>query len=189
MRRLLLVGPPGVGKSSQGARLAQHLGVSYLSTGALLREEVERGSPIGRQAAGYMRAGLLVPDWLMLFALERYMSDALASGFVLDGYPRTVEQADRFLRSLGCARLDHVIELAAPDDVLVGRLAGRAVCGRADDDESTVRARLDVYRAQTRPMLDFFAAAGLLVTVDGSRSEEDVTTELFGLVDSSAVQS
>jgi adenylate kinase len=207
MRRLLLVGPPGAGKSSQGVRLAARLGVSHVSTGALLRDEVRRQSPVGRRAAVYMSAGRLVPDWLVLHALELKLSSALDVGFVLDGYPRTLEQAERFMRSLGHRRLDRVIELATPDEVVIRRLAGRAICDRcglvgdsaspvtctrcngamrqrADDDEKVVRSRVDTYHTQTRPMLERFRAAGLLVTIDGGRSRDVVASDLFRLIKS-----
>ena len=180
--RLLLVGPPGAGKSTQGARLAAALEVPHLSTGALLRDEVRRGSPVGRQAGEFMRAGDLVPDWLLLFVLEHRLSTALDTGVVLDGYPRTLEQAERFLRSLGRAPLERVIELAVDDETAIGRVTGRANGARGDDDEQTARARLAVYRVQTKPMLDFFRAKGLLETVDGNRCEETVAADLGALV-------
>ena len=210
VRRLLLVGPPGAGKSSQGMRLAERLGVSRISTGDLLREEVRRESPAGRQAAEYISAGRLVPDWLVFFAVELYLSDALEVGFVLDGYPRTLEQAERFMRLLGRTPLDHVIELATPDEITIGRLTARAICDgcgwvdrdassaqctrcdgamqrRTDDNEQVVRSRLETYRRQTEPMLDFFRDAGLLATIDGNRPQDVVTSDLFGLVCGTAV--
>jgi len=190
--RVLLIGPPGAGKSTQGKRLAAELGVPHVSTGDLLRAEVRRNSPVGREAIKYMRAGELLPDWLLLFALERPLSRAFEVGAIFDGYPRTLEQAKRFMRSLGIASLDRVIELAASDETVVGRLAkrtppprgGGVVDERDDDDEHTVRIRLAVYRAQTQPMLDFFRAAGLLVTIDGTRPPDEVAAELNRLLGS-----
>jgi adenylate kinase len=177
-RRVLLVGPPGSGKSTQGSALAERFGGEYISTGVLLRDEVRRGSPIGRQAAADMSAGRLVPDWLITFALERRMSDALRYGFVLDGYPRTLEQAEAFMRSLGRTRLDRVIELDIPDTVTMLRLEHR---GRGDDDRRVVRSRLDIYRRETTPMLGFFEVAGLLATIDGARPPEVVASDLARL--------
>jgi adenylate kinase len=174
-----LVGPPGSGKSTQGPILAERLDVTYVSSGAVLREEVRRDSRIGQHAADYMNMGRLVPDWLVLYALELRLSDALRSGFVLDGYPRTLEQAETFTRSLGRTRLDRVIELVVPDDELRRRLTQRL---RADDDDHVVESRLRIYRRETRAMLDFFASAGLLSQVDGSRSPEVVTEDLVRLV-------
>lgn len=177
--RVLLVGPPGAGKSTQGIALANRLGATYVSTGALLREEVRRASPIGQHAAADMRAGRLVPDWLITFALERSLSDAMRSGFVLDGYPRTVEQAETFSRSLGGIRLDRVIELDVPDDVAMLRVARRF---RGDDDARAARVRLATYRSETRPMIEYYDAAGLLITVDGTGPPEAVATALYQLI-------
>lgn len=177
---VLLVGPPGAGKSTQGVILAKRLGVAYVSSGAVLREEVRRQSRIGQRAADYMNMGRLVPDWLMLYALEVRLGDALRRGFVLDGYPRTLEQAETFMRSLGFTRLDRVIELVVPDDELRRRLTQRL---RDDDDDQVVESRLRIYRRETRPMLELFASTGLLTQVDGTQSPENVTTDLLQLVD------
>ena len=181
--RMLLVGPPGAGKSSQGPLVAERLDVPYISTGALLRAEVQSESRIGQRVADYMNMGRLVPEWLMTYALERRLSDATRSGFVLDGYPRTLEQAERFTESLDPARLDGVIELVVPDDVALLRLAMRR---RADDDAQVARSRLDIYREETGPMRDFFASAGLLTPVDGSRPCDAVSSDLLALVDTIA---
>lgn len=178
--RLLLAGPPGAGKSTQGRALAERIDVPYLSTGELLRDEVRRETRIGHHAADYMDMGRLVPDWLMVYALESKLNDATQRGFVLDGYPRTVEQAERFQRSLGRFRLDRVIELAVPEDVAMARIATRH---RTDDDAQVARTRFHTYRRETGPMLEYFAAAGLLATVDGSRSPEAVAMALSQLID------
>ena len=208
-RRVVLVGPPGAGKSSQGTQLASWFRVAHFSTGELLREEVRRGSPLGRQAGVYMGAGRLVPDWLILDLVQHHFGHALEDGFVLDGYPRSVDQAQRFMRSLGRARLDRVIELAIPDEVAVRRLTARVVCGRCghtdaesssvpcsrcgsamtrrdDDHERVVRSRLGIYRAQTEPMLAFFRDAGLLSTIDGNRPPDLVTTDLVQVLTDNA---
>jgi adenylate kinase len=189
--RVLLVGPPGAGKTTQGKRLAAELGVPRVSTGELLRDEVRRRSPIGREARKYMRAGELLPEWLVQFALERHLSRAFEVGAVFDGYPRTLDQAERFMRSLGFAPLQRVIELATSDDAVIERLAKRTSSSprvedggagdandRADDDENTVRIRLRAYHAQTEPMLDFFRSAGLLVKVDGNAQPDEVAANL-----------
>ena len=127
--RLVLVGPPGSGKSSQGSRLASRLRITHVSTGELLRDEVRRGTPLGRQAQDDMDAGRLAPDWLIFNLVESHFYSSLEGGFVLDGYPRTLEQAQRFMRSPDALQLDRVIELATPDEVAVRRLTARAVCG------------------------------------------------------------
>jgi adenylate kinase len=181
--RVLLVGPPGAGKSTHGVALAERFDVPYVSTGALLREEVRRRSRVGQHAADYMNMGRLVPDWLTMYALERRLGDVTRSGFVLDGYPRTLEQAERFTESLGPLGLDRVVELAVPDGLAMARLVERH---RADDDQPVARARLRTYRMETEPMLEFFAAAGLLTTLDGARSRESVGSDLIGLFDNSA---
>jgi adenylate kinase len=182
-RRVLLVGPPGAGKSTHGVALAERIDVPYVSSGALLREEVRRGTRVGQHAADYMNMGRLVPDWLTVYALERRLGDVTRSGFVLDGYPRTLEQAKRFTKSLGPLGLDRVVELAVPDGVAMARLVVRH---RADDDLPVARARLRTYRTETEPMLEFFASAGLLTTLDGARSHESVGSDLLGVFDNSA---
>jgi adenylate kinase len=189
--RVLLVGPPGAGKTTQGKRLAAELGVPHVSTGELLRDEVRRRSAIGREAGKYMRAGELLPEWLVQLALEQPLSRAFEVGAVFDGYPRTLDQAERFMRSLGLAPLHRVIELATSDDAVIERLAKRTPSyprggdggsgdarDRDDDDENTVRIRLSAYHAQTEPMLDFFGSAGLLVKVDGDAPPDVVAANL-----------
>ena len=131
-----------------------------------------------------MRAGRLVPDWLITFALERGLSDAMRTGFVLDGYPRTLEQAQTLMRSLGRVRLDRVIELVVPDDVVTLRLARRL---REDDDDRVVCSRLQSYRSDAAPMLDFFGSVGLLERVDAGRSCEVIASDLLRLIDTTTV--
>lgn len=201
-RRLVIVGPPGAGKSSQGVGVAARLGVAHLSTGEILRAEVRRGSPLGRQAREYIEGGGLVPDQLVLDLVEQNLSgNAHADGFVLDGFPRTLAQAQLFTRALG-RPLDRVIELATPDDVVIGRLANRVECSqcggtvrdvdtercarcsgpmqrREDDDRQVIRSRLAAYRREAKPMLDFFRDAGLLCCVDGDRSRYDVSADVW----------
>jgi len=203
LRRLVLVGPPGAGKSSQGMRLAPRCRVAHVSTGELLRDEVRRASPLGQRARDDIAAGHLVPDSLILHLIEHQLAKTLEDGFVLDGYPRTIDQAEQFMRSLGRVRLDRVVELAIPDEVAVQRLTARAVCRqcghmadapmsrcnrcggemtrRSDDDERVVRARLATCRSQTSVMLDFFRDAGLLTTVDGNRPPNIVHADLVHL--------
>ena len=179
--RLLLVGPPGAGKSTQGTPLAARLGVPYVSTGELLRDEVRRETNIGVRAVDFMNMGRLVPDWLLAHALDSRLGDLVRRGFVLDGYPRTLEQAERFTRSLGDVRLDGVIELAVPEDLALHRLRSR---GRSDDDTDVARARFRTYREETEPMLEFFESAKLVTTIDGTRTPETIARELakqFGI--------
>jgi adenylate kinase len=180
--RLLLVGPPGAGKSTQATPLASRLGVPYISTGELLRDEVRSETNIGVRVAEFMNVGRLVPDWLLAVALERRLGEVVRRGFVLDGYPRTLDQARHFTRSLGDFCLDRVIEIAVPEDLALHRLRSR---GRTDDAADVARARLRTYREETGPMLEFFASAKLVTTVDGARTPETIAHELaqlFGLV-------
>jgi adenylate kinase len=183
--RVLLVGPPGAGKSTQGQVLATAFGVPYLSTGELLRDEARRRTPIGVHAAEYMDAGRLVPDLLARLVIEHRLSGHDDAGFVLDGYPRTRDQARRFIRSRDHAPLGCVVELAVSDAVAMERIATRshsAARRRSDDDETVAVARLAAYREQTEPMLEFFERAGLLVSVDAERAPEVVAADLSRLV-------
>lgn len=188
---LILFGAPGAGKGTQGALLASRFDIPRISTGDLLRESVRQGTPLGVQAKRYMDAGELVPDAVLLgLVREALASDAARNGFILDGYPRNVAQAealDEMLCSLG-RRVDDVAVLDVPDDVVVKRIAGRRSCPccgsvfniyfepprhedqcdgcggklvqRADDREETVRRRLQVYREQTQPVLAYYQTHG-----------------------------
>lgn len=202
--RLILLGAPGAGKGTQGALLAKSHGLARVSTGDILRDAVRRGTPLGQEARRFMDAGELVPDDVILGLVREVLADADA-GFVLDGFPRTLEQArelDRLLEELGIA-LDAVIVLDVPDDDLIKRISGRRSCPgcdavynvhfdppedpglcdrcgsalveRADDDEATVAHRLEVYRRQTEPLIEYYREAGAPVrTVDGRGDVETV---------------
>lgn len=202
--RLILLGAPGAGKGTQGALLAKSHGLARVSTGDILRDAVRRGTPLGQEARRFMDAGELVPDDVILGLVREVLADADA-GFVLDGFPRTLEQArelDRLLDDLGIA-LDAVIVLDVPDDDLIKRISGRRSCPgcdavynvhfdppedpglcdrcgsalveRADDDEATVARRLEVYRRQTEPLIEYYRDAGAPVrTVDGRGDVETV---------------
>ena len=206
---LVLLGPPGVGKGTQGHLLADSEGLLLLSTGAILRAAFEAGTPLGKQAHGYMRAGELVPDHL----IDDLMAERLAridpgSGFILDGYPRTVAQATgltEILRGLG-RHLTAAALLDADDGEVVRRLSGRRSCTgcgrtyhvefdppaqqgrcdgdgdqlvRRDDDEpETIRTRLAVYRRDTRPVADYYRELGVLLSVDAARQPAEVQASL-----------
>lgn len=180
--RLVLLGAPGSGKGTQAARLKDHLRVPHISTGDLLRAEVAAGSPLGLQAKETMARGDLVSDEILLGMLEDRLSRAdVADGFILDGYPRNLAQADA-LGSL-LARLgqpfDHALQLEVDTERLVERLAGRAQAeGRADDKPESVRNRLKVYDDLTAPVIDFYRQRGMLKVVHGEGSMDEVFTRI-----------
>lgn len=182
--RIVLFGPPGSGKGTQAAVLKDHLGVPHISTGDLLRAAVKAGSPLGLKVKSVMEAGQLVSDDLMLDLLEeRFAQPDARAGFVLDGYPRNLVQADALDAMLGRIGqpLDSALLLEVPHELIVQRLAGRAAAeGRKDDDPGTVRARLQVYEQQTAPVAEFYRKRGQLVTLDGTGSVDEVQSRLRG---------
>jgi adenylate kinase len=202
---LVLLGPPGAGKGTQAERLIEDFGLPYYSTGIILRDAVEQGSELGKKAKEYMDSGELVPDELICEVIaERFDSGEADHGFLLDGFPRTVGQAemlDRLLDSRG-RELSGVLLIDAPDDEVVRRLSGRRTCAkgnhvyhvefdppkhegvcdqdgsrliqRDDDRPETVRKRLGVYHDQTEPLVDWFEKKSLLRRFDGTRSPDEV---------------
>ncbi|MDA8043842.1 MAG: adenylate kinase [Actinomycetota bacterium] len=186
--RLLMVAPPGAGKGTQATRLARHYSIAHLSSGDLFRREVAAGSDIGRQAAGYLERGDLVPDRLVLDVLAPHVLAAAAEGgYVLDGYPRTLAQAQEAYEVAGRisgVELQAVVHLEVGRDELRRRLLARARAdGRVDDTESVIGHRLDVYERETAPMLEFYAARGLVVDMDGEQTVEEVFQAIVGAVD------
>lgn len=181
--RLVLVGPPGAGKGTQAARLAERYGVPAISTGDIFRANVKGETPLGKKAQEYMSAGALVPDEVTnAMVRDRLGHDDVAAGFLLDGYPRNPEQAvelDGMLADLGVA-LSAVLELTADTDEVTARLLKRAELeGRADDTADVIRARLAVYAESTAPVTDFYANRGVLVRVDGIGDVDDVTSRIL----------
>ena len=182
MTRLLLIGPPGAGKGTQAVRLAEAFGIPAISTGDIFRSNVRNETPLGKQAKVYMDAGDNVPDSLTNDLIRHRLEEQDAEdGFLLDGYPRTVDQVrelDEFLAGHGAA-LDAVLELVADPDVVVERLRKRAIDqGRSDDDESVVRHRMDVYREQTAPLIDIYDGRGVLVKIDALGAVDEVTARI-----------
>lgn len=180
--RLVLLGAPGSGKGTQATRLKEYLGVPHISTGDLLRAEVAAGSKLGLAAKEVMARGELVSDAILLGMLEDRFSRAdTQAGFILDGYPRNLAQADalgRLLEKLG-QRFDYAVQLDVPTELLVERIAGRAKAeGRADDTPESVRTRLQVYNDQTAPVIDYFRQKGQLTVVDGVGSLEEVFSRI-----------
>jgi len=180
---VLLIGPPGSGKGTQGDRLATRLGIEHLAAGDLLRAEVRQGTPLGRQVADIMQRGELVPDLVILSLLmPRVLAAAEASGYLLDGFPRSVEQAReaRKLAAQAGAGPDAVVYLDAPREELVRRILARAgVEGRADDNPETVENRLRVFDEATAPLVDHYRDRGLLHVVDAGQDEDAVTAEIL----------
>jgi adenylate kinase len=180
--RLVLLGAPGSGKGTQATRLKAALGVPHVSTGDMLRAAVAAGTPMGLKAKAVMEAGQLVSDDILLGMLgDRLAQDDARAGFILDGYPRNLVQADaldQLLARIG-QPLNAVIKLEVPNEVIVGRCEIRFEAeGRADDNPDTVRKRLAIYAEQTAPVADFYAARGKLQVVDGIGDLDQVTTRI-----------
>ena len=207
---IILIGPPGAGKGTQAKRMIDRLGVPQISTGDMFRAAVKEGSPMGKKAKEYMDKGALVPDDVVIGVVkERFEKPDTRKGFILDGFPRTLEQAkalDKLLGDLG-SRIDHVVVIEVPDDSLVGRLTGRRTCRgcgymhhvefdppkaegvcdkcggelylRDDDKEATIRDRLSTYHAQTSPLIDYYSKSGIVRKIDGTRSMEEVNKAIF----------
>ena len=209
--RAILLGPPGVGKGTQAARICDRYAAACIATGDLLRAEVRNRTPLGLKAKKYMDAGELVPDEVAVGMIaERLALPDARHGFLLDGFPRTVVQAEaleRMLPSLGMP-LDVVISLSAPEEIVVERLAWRAVCPRCghpgsvvdgdpgicdtcgtprlvrdDDKPDVVRDRLQVFAAQTAPLIEHYRSKGLLAEVDGSGTPGETETQIAKAID------
>jgi adenylate kinase len=204
--RAVLVGPPGAGKGTQAQFIASHLAIPKISTGDIFRSNVSTGTALGRRAKDYMDRGDLVPDEVTIaMVTSRLQEDDAQAGFLLDGFPRTVPQAETLKKLLSDwdTRLDIVLELVVDDDEVVRRLSGRRTCRRCgrvwhatfdppsrrdrcddcdgelfqrdDDREETIRHRLDVYAQQTQPLIAFYADEGTLLGIDATGPVEEVT--------------
>ncbi|MCU0524585.1 MAG: adenylate kinase [Elainella sp. Prado103] len=182
MARLIFLGAPGAGKGTQAQVLAQAHGIPHISTGDILRQAVAEKTELGRKAQAYMDQGELVPDQLILdLVQERLNQSDAVSGWILDGFPRTVAQAtflDNLLHKMNQS-CDYVVNFEVPDEVLVARLLGR---GRKDDTESVICNRLEIYHEQTAPLINFYQARQQLVSIDGKQSIEQVNQQLAHLV-------
>lgn len=182
--RLLLLGPPGAGKGTQAARLVERLGIPQISTGDMLRAAVAAATELGRQAQATMERGDLVSDDVVIgVARERLAARDAQEGFVLDGFPRTVAQAealDAILEQAG-AKLERCVAIEVDEEALVARLLRRAdLEGRTDDNEAAIRNRMRVYRDQTEPLVAYYRERGVLADVNGEGSVEDVARRVEG---------
>ncbi len=202
--RMILVGPPGAGKGTQAVHLVERFNISHISTGDMLRAVVSEGTELGKQADGYMKAGGLVPDDLIIaMVIERIGKPDCAKGFMLDGFPRTRPQAEALdveLQKAGVA-LDVVLQIEVPDDLIVERITGRRldpdtgdiyhmkfkpppadiagrVIQRKDDTEEACRARLEKYHSETAPIIPFYEAQGTLKRVDGNAAPDEVSQRI-----------
>jgi adenylate kinase len=206
---MVLLGPPGAGKGTQAVVLAEQLKIPHISTGDIFRKAVKEGTPLGQKAKSYMDAGLLVPDEVVVgIVQERLEMDDCIDGFILDGFPRTVAQADslaEILKEKG-QYIDAVVNIVVPEDILVQRLTGRRVCRncgatyhvhftppaqagicdkcggelyqRDDDKEDTVRKRLAEYLDKTSPLIAYYQDKGILKNIDGAQSADAVLEEI-----------
>ena len=202
---VILLGPPGAGKGTQAARIVEKYGVPHISTGDIFRANIKAGTELGKRAQEYMNRGELVPDELVVeIATDRLAADDCKEGFLLDGFPRTVFQAeklDEFMASKG-RKIEHVLNIEVGRDDLMARLTGRRVCKscgasfhvvnippkqegicdncgaelvqRADDNEETASNRIEVYNRETKPLIDYYEKAGNIVNIDGGKAAEDV---------------
>lgn len=206
---LILMGAPGAGKGTQAAKLAERYKIPQISTGDMFRAAVKEGTELGKAAKGYMEAGKLVPDEVTIgIVRERLSKEDCAQGFILDGFPRTVEQADALKEMLSeqCKKIDCVLNINVAAEYLIERAVGRRmcrqcgatyhvkfnppkgdtcdVCGgelyqRADDKEETLKNRLEAYEKSTRPLIDYYKSAGIYSETDGRQSIEKVTEALI----------
>ena len=180
-RRILFLGPPGAGKGTQAGLLAKALGIPHISTGEMLRENVAEGTELGRKADEIMASGALVPDDLVVAMVrERLDRSDAACGYLLDGFPRNIAQAEALDAAIGEGTLDVAVLLDAPEDELVDRLLKRARDqGRSDDTEDVIRHRQRVYRDETEPLTGYYPAHDVdVVAVNGLGSIEDVFSRI-----------
>ena len=217
--RLVLLGPPGAGKGTQARMLAERLGATHVASGDLLRAAVKEKTSLGLEARSYMDRGALVPDELVLKLVQEHLDRSDGDrGFILDGFPRSVSQAEalsRMLKGRG-ASIDRVVAIIVPDSEIIKRISGRRTCRncgamyhvifdpprnpgmcnqcngelyqREDDAEDTVRMRLEVYGAETKPLLEYYGRAGLLVEVNGIGRPEEIQHQILAALGSERVK-
>ena len=206
---LILMGAPGAGKGTQSAKISEKYNIPAVSTGDMLRGAIKAGTELGMSAKGYMDAGKLVPDEVVVGIVKDHLStEACVNGFILDGFPRTIPQAEA-LEAMG-VKIDVVLSIEVPDEKIIARMSGRRVCAcgasyhveyikpqvdgicdkcgkelyiRDDDKPETVANRLKTFHAQTEPLKDYYGAKGLLVTVEGREEVEDTTAAVLAALE------
>ena len=207
--RLILLGPPGAGKGTQASAIVERYAIPHISTGDIFRENIKKGTELGKKAKEYMDKGLLVPDELVISIVEdRLQKEDCKEGFLLDGFPRTLDQGealDKVLSQMGL-KLDRVINLDVEKEVLIERAIGRRICKdcgevyhikftppkkegvcdkcngklyqRDDDTVETVERRIEVYHKQTEPLIDYYKEKGLILDIDGSKDKDSIFEEI-----------
>ena len=212
--KVIMLGAPGAGKGTQAKKLAAEYSIPHISTGDIFRANIKEGTELGKKAKAYMDAGQLVPDELVCdLVVDRIQQDDCKNGYLLDGFPRTIPQAealDAAVEKLG-KKIDYAVNIDVPDDNIINRMSGRRacvgcgatyhivfnppkvedvcdVCGKSlilrdDDKPETVKTRLDVYHAQTQPLIDYYAGRGVLVTVDGTQNMDKVFADIKDILD------
>ncbi|MCD8098954.1 MAG: adenylate kinase [Lachnospiraceae bacterium] len=212
--KIIMLGAPGAGKGTQAKKIAEKYGIPHISTGDIFRANIKNGTKLGNKVKTYMDQGLLVPDELVCdLVVDRIQQADCAKGYILDGFPRTIPQAESLDAALKAAgeSVDYAIDVNVPDENIVKRMGGRRACVgcgatyhlvyaptkkegicdacggelilRDDDKPETVQKRLDVYHEQTQPLIDYYDKKGILKTVDGSMSMEDVFAAILGILE------
>lgn len=208
--KIIMLGAPGAGKGTQAKKIANVCNIPHISTGDIFRANIKNGTELGAKAKSYMDQGLLVPDELVCdLVVDRIQQDDCKEGFILDGFPRTIPQAEALTNALNAIgqNMDFAIDVDVPDENIINRMSGRRACVgcgatyhivfnptktegicdacgeklilRDDDKPETVQKRLAVYHDQTQPLIDYYRAAGILVTVDGTKNMEEVFADIL----------
>ena len=186
--RIVLLGPPGAGKGSQALRICECKGIPHISTGDIMRSAIAQMSELGKRVKSFMDQGALVPDALVIeVAQDRLSQEDCKHGFLLDGFPRTVAQAealDCMLGELGMP-LTHVVDIAVPEDILLKRIIGRAQsgAGRSDDTEEILTKRLSAYWEQTAPVTEYYQSRGMVSSIDGLGTIEEVGARILAVIE------
>jgi adenylate kinase len=187
MLNIVIFGAPGSGKGTQSERIVKKYGVHHISTGDVLRAEIKKNSPLGQTAQTFIEQGQLIPDELMISILSNVLDGLKESkGVIFDGFPRTIAQAEALKKMLAEREqeVSVMIDLEAPEDVLMERLINRGKeSGRADDNEETIRKRLNVYHTQTAPLIDWYKAEGKHRRVKGFGDIEDISVDVYQCID------